>query len=129
MTTDGQKKTTTKVTANKKAAKKTAVKAREASAKKVSKKPAVSAKVAPAKKATKKTSIKPKEATVKKVAKRSTTTTKPQTSSINITSEERWKMIAIAAYHKAEQRGFAPGGEMQDWAEAEKEVDELLTSG
>jgi hypothetical protein len=38
-------------------------------------------------------------------------------------------MIAIAAYHKSEQRGFAPGGESQDWAEAEKEVDELLMSG
>lgn len=59
---------------------------------------------------------------------KSTTTSKPQTSSINITSEERWKMIAIAAYHKAEQRGFAPGSELQDWAEAEKEVDEPLMS-
>ena len=124
MTTDSQKNTTTKITA-----KKTAVKAREASAKKVAKKPAVSAKMAPAKKATKKTSIKPKETTSEKVAKKSATTSKPQTSSISITSEERWKMIAIAAYHKAEQRGFAPGGELQDWAEAEKEVDELLMSG
>jgi hypothetical protein len=38
-------------------------------------------------------------------------------------------MIAVAAYHKAENRGFAPGGELQDWAEAEKEIDELLMSG
>jgi hypothetical protein len=38
-------------------------------------------------------------------------------------------MIAIAAYHKAENRGFAPGGELQDWAEAEQEIDELLKSG
>ena len=108
MTTDSQKNTTTKITA---------------------KKTAVSTKVAPAKKATKKTSINPKETTSKKVTKKSATTAKPQTSSISITSEERWKMIAIAAYHKAEQRGFAPGGELQDWAEAEKEVDELLMSG
>ena len=38
-------------------------------------------------------------------------------------------MITIAAYHKPEQREFAPGGEPQDRAEAEKEVDELLMSG
>jgi len=37
-------------------------------------------------------------------------------------------MIAIAAYHKAEKRGFAPGNELQDWAEAEQEIDELLIS-
>jgi len=38
-------------------------------------------------------------------------------------------MIAIAACHKAEKRGFAPGSELQDWADAEKEIDELLMSG
>jgi len=38
-------------------------------------------------------------------------------------------MVAIAAYHKAETRGFAAGHELQDWAEAELEVDKLLTSG
>jgi hypothetical protein len=35
-------------------------------------------------------------------------------------------MIAVAAYHKAEKRGFAPGGAENDWFEAEKEVDALL---
>ena len=35
-------------------------------------------------------------------------------------------MIAVAAYHKAEKRGFAAGGDMQDWDEAEKEVDKLI---
>ena len=35
-------------------------------------------------------------------------------------------MIAIAAYHKAEKRGFASGNELQDWDEAEKEVDKLI---
>jgi len=47
--------------------------------------------------------------------------------SISITPEERWKMIAIAAYHKAEARGFAPGGELQDWLGAEQEIDTLIT--
>ncbi|HSS66035.1 MAG TPA: DUF2934 domain-containing protein [Gammaproteobacteria bacterium] len=45
---------------------------------------------------------------------------------LGITPEERWRMIAVAAYHKAEKRGFAAGGEMDDWFEAEREVDELL---
>jgi hypothetical protein len=128
MTPDSKKTTTTKIPAKKKVAKKTAANPRETTAKKVAIKPAISAKEVPAKKVTQKTTAKTKQTTAKKTVKKSTTTAKPQTSSISISSEERWKMIAIAAYHKAEQRGFAPGGEMQDWAEAEKEVDELLMS-
>ena len=31
--------------------------------------------------------------------------------------------IAIAAYYRAERRGFAPGHEVEDWLEAEREVD------
>ena len=31
-------------------------------------------------------------------------------------------MIAVAAYYKAEQRDFAPGFEMDDWLEAEREL-------
>jgi hypothetical protein len=27
---------------------------------------------------------------------------------------------------KAEKRGFAPGDELRDWAEAEKEIDKLI---
>jgi hypothetical protein len=30
--------------------------------------------------------------------------------------------IRLCAYYKAEKRGFAPGGEFNDWLEAEKEV-------
>ncbi|MBL6750749.1 MAG: DUF2934 domain-containing protein [Nevskia sp.] len=37
-------------------------------------------------------------------------------------------MVARAAYFRAEKRGFAPGGEWQDWFEAEVEV-ELFLSG
>lgn len=36
--------------------------------------------------------------------------------------EELWKQIAEAAYYKAKARDFAPGGEVQDWIEAEAEV-------
>lgn len=35
-------------------------------------------------------------------------------------------MVAEAAYYKAEQRGFAPGFEMDDWLEAERELTSVL---
>ncbi|MCG6860254.1 MAG: DUF2934 domain-containing protein [Chromatiaceae bacterium] len=38
--------------------------------------------------------------------------------------EDRLKNIEAAAYLKAEVRGFTPGHEMEDWLEAEREVDE-----
>ena len=44
----------------------------------------------------------------------------------NIDPYERYKWIAQAAYFRAEKRGFAPGGEMQDWLEAEAEIQQLL---
>jgi hypothetical protein len=37
-------------------------------------------------------------------------------------------MIAEAAYFKAEKRGFAPGMEMLDWLEAEREITEQMGS-
>jgi len=43
-----------------------------------------------------------------------------------VTPEGRWKMIAEAAFFRAEQRGFEPGGEIADWLAAEMEVDALL---
>ncbi|MCA1973690.1 MAG: DUF2934 domain-containing protein [Caenispirillum sp.] len=39
---------------------------------------------------------------------------------------ERQRLIAEAAYFKAERRGFAAGGELADWIEAEAEIDALL---
>ncbi len=36
---------------------------------------------------------------------------------------DRHDRIAIAAYYIAERRGFAPGGEVEDWLEAERQVD------
>jgi hypothetical protein len=35
----------------------------------------------------------------------------------------RRNRIAIAAYYNAERRGFQPGREVEDWLEAEKQVD------
>ncbi len=41
-------------------------------------------------------------------------------------AEARREMIARAAYFRAERRGFAPGRELEDWLEAEAEVDAQL---
>jgi hypothetical protein len=46
----------------------------------------------------------------------------------SISAQERQMLISRAAYFRAEKRGFAPGGELQDWVEAEAEV-LLLTGG
>ena len=45
-----------------------------------------------------------------------------------VPSAERTRLIAEAAYFKAAQRGFAGGGELDDWIEAEAEIDALLDS-
>ncbi len=37
-------------------------------------------------------------------------------------SDAQRTMIAELAYYRAERRGFAPGGELQDWLEAEADV-------
>ena len=45
---------------------------------------------------------------------------------LQVTSQEREQMIATLAYLRAEQRGFAPGQEQEDWLQAEAEVDRLI---
>ena len=40
----------------------------------------------------------------------------------------REQLIAVAAYFRAEQRGFAPGNEMSDWLNAEADVEHMLGS-
>jgi hypothetical protein len=44
----------------------------------------------------------------------------------NINPEERYRMIAVAAYYRAEKRGFIGGDPSQDWVEAEAEVNQLI---
>lgn len=44
-------------------------------------------------------------------------------------AEERRRMIAEAAYFHAEHRGFAVGGELDDWLAAEAEIDRLTEGG
>jgi hypothetical protein len=46
-----------------------------------------------------------------------------------LTAEARWRMIAEAAYFKAQRRGFTGGDAKRDWAEAEEEIDAWLLKG
>lgn len=41
----------------------------------------------------------------------------------SITTEERRQRIATAAYYRALQRGFSKGDPVEDWLQAEKEID------
>jgi hypothetical protein len=43
-----------------------------------------------------------------------------------VSLDRRRTMIAEAAYFRAQARGFEVGGELDDWLEAEFEVDQLL---
>jgi hypothetical protein len=117
MTPAIKKKTVKKSTTKKAVTKKNVAKEETASAKKLPTKK-LTPKKAPAKKAPAKKAAPKKAAT--KPAKQA------KSSKLDITLEERWKMVAIAAYHRAEKRGFAPGNELDDWTAAEKEIDKLL---
>jgi hypothetical protein len=94
-----------------------------ATKKAVTKKKTTAKKVA-TKKAVKKKAASPKKAATKKAARKTAKSSRP--AQLEISLEERWKMVAVAAYHKAEKRGFAPGHELDDWTEAEKEISKLL---
>jgi hypothetical protein len=42
---------------------------------------------------------------------------------------DRWRRIAAAAHRRAQRRRAPGGAELQDWLEAEKEVDAQLRRG
>lgn len=51
------------------------------------------------------------------------TRTMPNPMPSDADAHARRRRIEEAAYYRAARRGFAPGGEHEDWLEAEKEVD------
>jgi hypothetical protein len=67
----------------------------------------------------------------KKTASQQTTTAPISNDSAaaqqNVSPEERARMIAEAAYYRAERRGFQNGDQTNDWYEAEKEVEVILS--
>ncbi len=64
--------------------------------------------------------MRPEQDTKIAVRKRSDS---PQTKAAAVGPEERQKLIATVAYLIAERRGFMPGKELDDWLQAEAEVD------
>lgn len=44
----------------------------------------------------------------------------------DVNPQQRYMMICEAAYYKAERRNFAPENEIQDWLDAEAEINLLL---
>lgn len=45
---------------------------------------------------------------------------------VQLTPEERQRYVAEAAYFIAERRGFAAGADVEDWLQAEAEIDQML---
>ena len=56
---------------------------------------------------------------------RKTVRTEPRTAVAAPSATEREDLVRIAAYFRAERRGFAPGYEWEDWLAAEAEVSAL----
>lgn len=48
---------------------------------------------------------------------------------VEISPPERLAMIEAAAYLRAERRRFAPGHHVEDWVEAEREIDARIARG
>ncbi len=46
-----------------------------------------------------------------------------------VSLEQRRNYVEVAAYHIAECRGFTPGNPLEDWAQAEAEIDQLIADG
>jgi len=51
----------------------------------------------------------------------------PTTPSTPINLPDCYTKIAEIAFYKAEKRGFEPGHEIDDWIEAEQELQEMMT--
>ena len=97
------------------ATKKTAGK-KAASKKKVSKKSTV-----------KKAVTKKKTAAKKKPVAKKKTAAKKSPSVTYITNQQRYTMVAEAAYHLSEKQAFEPGKDMDNWLYAEVEIETYMT--
>ena len=59
-----------------------------------------------------------------------TTRTKATAASLDstgVSSEEKHQLIAKAAYFRAERRSFVSGYELEDWLDAEAEIEKILS--
>ena len=67
----------------------------------------------------------------KKKPKGTTVKTPPQSrkakgNGATVGDQQRRNYVEVAAYYIAERRGFHGGSELEDWAQAEREVERLL---
>lgn len=69
------------------------------------------------------TTVKSSKATQKK---KPVLSVKSKKTSSRTPNQDYQEMIAEAAYYKAEQRGFIPGFEEEDWLDAENEILAML---
>jgi hypothetical protein len=65
--------------------------------------------------------------TAKPAAKKTAAATKGN--GPTVTPEQRRFYVEVAAYYIAERRGFHGGSQLADWAQAEKEIEQLLAAG
>ncbi len=82
---------------------------------------------APAEPAAKKTPA-PRKAAARAAPAKSATGGRPQ-SVPDLTPDQRRYYVEVAAYYIAERRGFYGGSEMDDWVQAEAEIDRLVREG
>ena len=95
--------------------------------------PAATAKAKPAVKAASKVPVK---AAPKATAKATPIASAPKSTAgsrakkaAGVSAEQRRNYIEVAAFYIAERRGFAPGNLLDDWVQAEAEIDRLLAGG
>lgn len=74
------------------------------------------------------TAAKTTSAEVKPVKKAAAKETVAKESKPSVTPQQRYHMIATAAYYLAQKRGFAVGYAVQDWITAENQIDSQLKS-
>ena len=67
-----------------------------------------------------------RKATATKASTRKTVAKKVRTPAINF--EQRYQMIAEAAYHIAEKHDFLPENELEHWLQAETQIDNWISS-
>ena len=76
--------------------------------------------------------VKKRTATAKTTKKRSASTkavkkrSKAQARPIDVSPEERRRLIEESAFFRAERRGFTDGDPVIDWLRSEREIDKVL---
>jgi hypothetical protein len=71
----------------------------------------------------------PRTTAPRNAAAANTTAPRPAANAKTPSNEEIYRLIAETAYFKAKARGFEPGGEIQDWIEAEAEIRHRIEKG